>query len=67
MTVDQLLTVLTSAGAPGVLVLWLWSERKERLRLQRIIEGFLPLMTGTQRAMRNVTRVVGGDGDEDGS
>lgn len=64
MTLEQILQVVTSAGPAGVLALWLFSERKERLRLQRIVEGFLPLMRGTERAMRNVNRVVTGDVDD---
>lgn len=63
MTVDQLVAIIANIGAPGVLIAWLWSERQERLRLQRIVEGFLPVLQGTQRAMQNVSRVVGGDGD----
>ena len=57
-------------------MLWLWSERRERLRerqerlrLQQVIEGFLPVLESTRRTMRNVNRIVGGDlvvGDDEG-
>jgi hypothetical protein len=66
VTIEQLINIVTAGGPSAVLALWLWSERKERLRLQRVLESFLPLLAGTQRAMRSVNRVVSGDTSDDG-
>lgn len=64
LSIDQFVGILTSGGGYAVMAVWLWSERKERLRLQRLLEQFLPLMAGTQRAMKNVSRVISGGEDE---
>lgn len=52
-------------GVGGVFAFMWWIERKERLRLQRVLEGYLmPMVEQTQRIMRSVRRVVA-DGDDD--
>lgn len=65
MTLQEAMQVITQLGVTGVLLLWLYTERKERLRLQRVVESFLPLLAGTQRAIRSVSKVITADDGED--
>lgn len=59
---------LVQKGGSGVAaimgVMW-WLERKERIRLQRVLEGYLlPMAQNTQRVMRSMHKVIMGDGEE---
>jgi hypothetical protein len=66
VTLDQLIGLVTQGGPAVILAAWLWSERRERMRLQRVLESFLPLIAGTQRALRSVNRVVSGEIEDGG-
>lgn len=66
MNLQDALQVITQLGVSGVLLLWLYSERKERLRLQRVVESFLPILAGTQRAIRSVSNVITAEDGENG-
>lgn len=64
MTIEQLLGVVQTAGAGTTVIfaiMW-WLERQERLRLQRVLEGFLPTI---RNVLRSVNRAVSTEGDED--
>lgn len=53
-----------AAGAAIMAVMW-WLERKERIRLQRVLEGYLlPMAQTTQRVMRSMHKVITGDDGE---
>lgn len=53
-----------AAGAAIMAVMW-WLERKERIRLQRVLEGYLlPMAQTTQRVMRSMHKVITGNDDE---
>lgn len=55
-----------AGGAAIMAVMW-WLERKERIRLQRVLEGYLlPMAQTTQRVMRSMHKVITGD-DDDGA
>jgi hypothetical protein len=62
----DLFAFLTQYGAPGVLAVWLYREIKERERLQRKLEEFLPVFRSATRTMRNMNRVMAGDGPDEG-
>lgn len=50
---------LIQTGGPSViLAVWLAMEIRERKRLQRLVESFLPLVAETTRAISSVARVV---------
>ena len=40
-------------------------ERTERMRLQRVIEGFLPTAHSLARSNRALSKVIGGDNGDD--
>lgn len=65
LSLVQVLDIISKIGVTGLLALMWWMERKERLRLQRILEGYLmPMVENAAKAMRGVRKAVtGGDGD----
>lgn len=69
ISLDQMVTLL-GAGSPFTIMLVMWYlERKERIRLQSVIEGFLPTARSLARTSRALTRVMtghaeGGEGDQ---
>lgn len=69
ISLDQMVTLL-GTGSPFTIMLVMWYlERKERIRLQSVIEGFLPTARSLARTSRALTRVMtghaeGGEGDQ---
>lgn len=62
---DQIITLL-GAGSPfSIMVLMWWLERKERIRLQGVVEGFLPTARSLARTSRALTKVMGAPDGED--
>jgi hypothetical protein len=70
MDFSTLIDIVRQAGAGGCLIfgmMW-WLERKERLRLQRIVESYLVTFETTlPRVIRSMNRVIGGADGDDGS
>ena len=71
MTADQIIPWIERLGIAGVFALMWWFERqeklierKERMRMQAVVESFLPVMQATTRVQQALHRVVAG-GDED--
>lgn len=64
--IQQFVTYLTQIGAPGVLAYWLYTEIKERKRLQRIVESYLVVIETNARVNSALRRVVAGNGHEEG-
>lgn len=67
-SLDSLVTIVQTAGPSGILAFWLYTEVKERKRLQAVVESFIPMVGRTQRLVRNVNKVLGGadvNGDSD--
>lgn len=67
MSVEQLWGFVQQAGIGGVFALMWWMalkdrdrERNERLRLQGIIEGYLPVVQAQARVNSAMSRVVTG-------
>lgn len=63
--VAQFVGYLTQIGAPGVLAYWLYTEIKERKRLQKIVESYLVVVETNARMANALRRVVAGNGDEE--
>lgn len=53
---DQVYEAIRAFGIGGVFALMWWLERQERLRLQQLLEGFLPTATN---AIKSFNRVLG--------
>lgn len=66
MTIEQLLDLAQKLGPGGIFALMFFLERKERIRLQGIIESFLPVVEANARVNRALRRVVAGEGQEPG-
>lgn len=66
ISLEQLLGLL-GAGSPFTLmtVMW-WLERKERIRLQGVVEGYLPTARSVVRVSKALRKVVEPDSDDDG-
>lgn len=69
ISIDQIITFL-GAGSPFAIMTVMWYlERTERIRLQGVVEGFLPTARSLARTSRALTRVMtghadGGEGDQ---
>jgi len=66
--IGDLWAAAKTAGPFGtLLMLVMWHlERKERQRLQKIVESFLPAVTATGRIIRGMSRAIAGNGIENG-
>lgn len=66
--IEQIIELVNKAGAAGgaIFVLMWLLERKERQRLQKILETFLPTFESASRVMRSVKRVITGNDDDNG-
>lgn len=63
MTIDQVLDWMQKLGPGGIMAVMWFLERKERVRLQTMLEGFLPVVQANARVNRALRRVVAGNGD----
>lgn len=63
MSIEQLIDWMQKLGPGGIMAVMWYLERKERVRLQNIIEGFLPVVEANARVNRALRRVVTGNGD----
>lgn len=53
MTIEQLVNLVQTAGPATIFALVWWLERQERLRLQRLLEGFLPTVRNLVRSIND--------------
>jgi hypothetical protein len=63
VSVQDMAQVIKDIGVPGVLAIWVYFEKRDNIRKQKVIESFLPFIRGTTKAMKNVNSVVGDDDD----
>lgn len=63
MNLEQVFPYIEKFGLWGVFALMWWLERKERVRLQGILEGYLPAFRESARVIRSVNKVLPGDGN----
>lgn len=63
MTIEQVIDWMQKLGPGGIMAVMWYLERKERVRLQSIIESFLPVVEANARVNRALRRVVTGNGD----
>lgn len=66
MTIEQVIDWMQKLGPGGIMAVMWFLERKERVRLQGIVEGFLPIVAANARVNRALRRVVAGDKRPDG-
>lgn len=69
VSLDQVFTLLGAASPFAIMTLMWYLERTERVRLQGVVEGFLPTARSLARTSRALTRVMtgnadGGEGDQ---
>lgn len=60
MTIEMFVDWMQKLGPGGIFALMFYLERKERIRLQGIIESFLPVVEANARVNRALRRVVTG-------
>lgn len=72
MSLEQFFPWLERLGIGAVFALMWWmerkeklAERKERLRMQSLVESYLPVITSTARVQKALHKVVIGDDGED--
>lgn len=56
--------LLTTIGPTGILAAWLFFEKREKTRLQKIVERYLPIIEDNARTARKLRQVITGDGDD---
>lgn len=67
VTIDQAIDIVSRAGPTGIMTLMWFLERKERIRQQNLVEGYLPTSRSIARTSRALRRVLDPDTDpEDG-
>lgn len=64
MTIEQVIDWMQKLGPGGIMAVMWYLERKERVRLQAVVESFLPVVEANARVNRALRRVV--TGNEDG-